>query len=379
MGPLAGIRIIELAGIGPGPLAAMVLGDLGADIIRVDRINASYVLDVAPKYAVHTRNRRSIAIDLRRPEAAEVVLRLVAGADGFIDPFRPGVVERLGVGPEPCLKRNPKLVYGRITGWGQEGPLADKAGHDINYIALAGVLSAIGRKGEAPLPPLNLVADYGGGGMLLAVGMLAGLIESMKSGLGQVVDAAMIDGAALLLGMITGLRGAALWSDERGTNLLDSGAHFYEVYETEDGRHVAVGAIEPQFYANLIDKLGLAGDALPAQMDRAGWPVMKARFAAIFKTRTRDEWCAIMNEADTCVAPVLSIDEAPNHPHARARAAFIELDGGIQPAPAPRFSRTPSGKPAIAVKPGAHSNELLTEAKFAAEEIAALRAAGVVG
>jgi alpha-methylacyl-CoA racemase len=379
LGPLAGIRIIELAGIGPGPLAAMVLGDLGADIIRVDRINASYVLDVAPKYAVHTRNRRSIAIDLRRPEAAEVVLRLVAGADGFIDPFRPGVVERLGVGPEPCLKRNPKLVYGRITGWGQEGPLADKAGHDINYIALAGVLSAIGRKGEAPLPPLNLVADYGGGGMLLAVGMLAGLIESMKSGLGQVVDAAMIDGAALLLGMITGLRGAALWSDERGTNLLDSGAHFYEVYETEDGRHVAVGAIEPQFYANLIDKLGLAGDALPAQMDRAGWPVMKARFAAIFKTRTRDEWCAIMNEADTCVAPVLSIDEAPNHPHARARAAFIELDGGIQPAPAPRFSRTPSGKPAIAVKPGAHSNELLTEAKFAAEEIAALRAAGVVG
>ena len=378
MGPLAGIRIIELAGIGPGPLAAMVLGDLGADIIRVDRINASYVLDVAPKYAVHTRNRRSIAIDLRRPKAAEVVLRLVAGADGFIDPFRPGVVERLGVGPEPCLKRNPKLVYGRITGWGREGPLADKAGHDINYIALAGVLSAIGRKGEAPLPPLNLVADYGGGGMLLAVGMLAGLIESMKSGLGQVVDAAMIDGAALLLGMITGLRGAALWSDERGTNLLDSGAHFYEVYETEDGRHVAVGAIEPQFYANLIDKLGLAGDALPAQMDRAGWPVMKARFAAIFKTRTRDEWCAIMNEADTCVAPVLSIDEAPNHPHARARAAFIELDGGIQPAPAPRFSRTPSGKPAIAVKPGAHSNELLTEAKFSVEEIAALRAAGVV-
>jgi alpha-methylacyl-CoA racemase len=307
------------------------------------------------------------------------VLRLVAGADGLIDPFRPGVVERLGIGPEPCLKRNPKLVYGRITGWGQEGPLADKAGHDINYIALAGVLGAIGRQGETPVPPLNLVADYGGGGMLLAVGMLAGLIESMKSGRGQIVDAAMIDGAALLLGMITGLRGAGLWSDARGTNLLDTGAHFYEVYETQDGKHVAVGAIEPQFYANLIGKLGLAGETLPAQMDSANWLVMKARFAAIFKTKTRDEWCAIMDEADTCVAPVLSIDEAPNHPHARARAAFIELDGAIQPAPAPRFSRTPSGKPAIAVKPGAHSNELLTEAKFAAEEIAALRAAGVIG
>jgi alpha-methylacyl-CoA racemase len=379
LGPLSGIRIIELAGIGPGPLAAMVLGDLGADVVRIDRINASFVLDVAPKYAVHTRNRRSIAIDLRRPEAAEVVLRLVAGADGLIDPFRPGVVERLGIGPEPCLKRNPKLVYGRITGWGQEGPLADKAGHDINYIALAGVLGAIGRQGETPVPPLNLVADYGGGGMLLAVGMLAGLIESMKSGRGQIVDAAMIDGAALLLGMITGLRGAGLWSDARGTNLLDTGAHFYEVYETQDGKHVAVGAIEPQFYANLIGKLGLAGETLPAQMDSANWLVMKARFAAIFKTKTRDEWCAIMDEADTCVAPVLSIDEAPNHPHARARAAFIELDGAIQPAPAPRFSRTPSGKPAIAVKPGAHSNELLTEAKFAAEEIAALRAAGVIG
>jgi alpha-methylacyl-CoA racemase len=379
VGPLAGIRIIELAGIGPGPLAAMVLGDLGADVVRIDRIKSSFVLDVAPKYAVHTRNRRSIAIDLRRPEAAEVVLRLVAGADGLIDPFRPGVVERLGIGPEPCLKRNPKLVYGRITGWGQEGPLADKAGHDINYIALAGVLGAIGRKGEAPLPPLNLVADYGGGGMLLAVGMLAGLIESMKSGRGQVVDAAMIDGAALLLGMITGLRGAGLWSDARGTNLLDSGAHFYEVYETRDGKHVAVGAIEPQFYANLIDKLGLAGDALPAQMQQTSWPAMKARFAAIFKTKTRDEWCAIMNEADTCVAPVLSIDEAPMHPHARARGAFIEIDGAAQPAPAPRFSRTPSGGPAIAAKPGAHTNELLSEAKFSGDEIAALQASGIIG
>ncbi len=379
MGPLSGIRIIELTGIGPGPLAAMVLGDLGADVIRIDRINASFVLDVAPKYAVHGRNRRSIAIDLRKPAAAEIVLRLVAAADGLIDPFRPGVVERLGIGPEPCLKRNPKLVYGRITGWGQEGPLAKTAGHDINYIALAGVLHAIGRKGEAPLAPLNLVADYGGGGMLLAVGMLAGLIESMKSGRGQVVDAAMVDGAALLLGMITGLRGAGLWSDARGTNLLDSGAHFYEVYETRDGKHVAVGAIEPQFYANLIEKLDLAGDALPAQMDRASWPAMKARFAAIFKTKTRDEWCAIMDEADTCVAPVLSINEAPSHPHARARAAFVEIEGAVQPMPAPRFSRTPAATPASAPKPGAHTDELLTEAKFSADEIATLRAAGVVG
>jgi alpha-methylacyl-CoA racemase len=379
LGPLSGIRIIELAGIGPGPLAGMVLGDLGADVVRIDRINASFVLDVAPKYAVHTRNRRSIAIDLRRPEAAEVVLRLVATADGFIDPFRPGVVERLGIGPDPCLKRNPKLVYGRITGWGQEGPLADKAGHDINYIALAGVLGAIGRKGEAPVPPLNLVADYAGGGMLLAVGMLAGLIESMKSGRGQVVDAAMIDGAALLLGMITGLRGAGLWSDQRGTNLLDSGAHFYEVYETRDGKHVAVGAIEPQFYANLIEKLGLADEALPAQMDRASWPAMKARFAVIFKTKTRNEWCAIMDEADTCVAPVLSMDEAPVHPHARARGAFIDVGGAIQPAPAPRFSRTPSARPEVAPGVGAHADEVLSEAKFTGGEIAALRAAGVVG
>ncbi len=344
LGPLSGIRIIELAGIGPGPLAAMVLGDLGADVVRIDRINASFVLDVAPKYAVHTRNRRSIAIDLRRPEAAEIVLRLVAGADGIIDPFRPGVVERLGIGPEPCLKRNPKLVYGRITGWGQEGPLADKAGHDINYIALAGVLDAIGRQGETP------AAAAQSGRRLWrrrhAVGRRhAGRPDrSMKSGRGQVVDAAMIDGAALLLGMMTGLRGAGLWSEVRGTNLLDSGAHFYEVYETRDGKYIAVGAIEPQFYANLIDKLGLAGEALPAQMDHASWPAMKARFAEIFKTKTRDEWCAIMNEADTCVAPVLSIDEAPAHPHARARAAFIEVDGAVQPAPAPRFSRTPSGE-----------------------------------
>jgi alpha-methylacyl-CoA racemase len=379
VGPLSGIRIIELAGIGPGPLAAMVLGDLGADVVRVDRIKSSFVLNVAPRYAVHTRNRRSIAIDLRKAEAAEIVLRLVTTADGLIDPFRPGVVERLGIGPEPCLKRNPKLVHGRITGWGQEGPLADKAGHDINYIALAGVLGAIGRKGEAPVPPLNLVADYAGGGMLLAVGMLAGLIESMKSGRGQVVDAAMIDGAALLLGMITGLRGAGLWSDQRGTNLLDSGAHFYEVYETRDGKHVAVGAIEPQFYANLIEKLGLADEALPAQMDRASWPAMKARFAVIFKTKTRNEWCAIMDEADTCVAPVLSMDEAPVHPHARARGAFIDVGGAIQPAPAPRFSRTPSARPEVAPGVGAHADEVLSEAKFTGGEIAALRAAGVVG
>ncbi len=379
MGPLSGIRIVELAGIGPGPLAGMVLGDLGADVIRIDRIKSSFLLDVAPKYAVHTRNRRSIAVDLRKPEAAEIVLRLASAADGLIDPFRPGVVERLGIGPEPCLKRNPKLVYGRITGWGQEGPLADKAGHDINYIALAGVLSAIGRNHEAPVPPLNLVADYGGGGMLLAVGMLAGLIESMKSGRGQVVDAAMIDGAALLLGMITGLRGAGLWNEARGTNLLDSGAHFYEAYETLDGKHVAVGAIEPQFYANLIEKLGLGSEILPAQMDRASWSAMKTRFAGIFKTKTRDEWCALMNEADTCVAPVLSMDEAPIHEHARARSAFINVDGAVQPAPAPRFSRTPSARPEVAPEPGAHTGEVLAEAKFSAEEIARLRSAGVIG
>ncbi len=378
MGPLTGIQIIELAGIGPGPMAAMMLGDMGADVIRIDRLKSAFSLDVDPKFAIHGRNRRSIAINLRDPAAAEIVLRLVQKADALIEPFRPGVAERLGIGPEACLAHNKKLVYGRITGWGQGGPLAKRAGHDINYIALAGVLHAMGREGHKPVPPLNLVADYGGGGMLLAFGMLCGLIETMKSGKGQVVDAAMIDGSSLLFGMIAGLRGAGLWHDARGTNLLDSGAHFYEVYETKDGKYIAVGAIEPEFYRLLIEKLGLAGEALPHQMDRDSWPSMKARFADIFKTRTRDEWCALMEDADACLTPVLAPGEAAHHPHARARRAFFEIDGATHPSPAPRFSRTQPTEPLVAPQRGAQTEAILAEASFSRDEIKQLRQSGVI-
>jgi alpha-methylacyl-CoA racemase len=380
MGPLAGIRIIELAGIGPGPMAATMLGDLGADIIRVDRLKAqASAFELQPKHAIHGRNRRSITLDLQHPAAAGIILRLVVRADAIIDPFRPGVVERLGIGPEPCLAGNPKLVYGRITGWGQEGPLAKSAGHDINYLAMSGALSAIGRKGEKPVPPLNLVADYGGGGMLLAVGMLCALIEAMKSGHGQVVDAAMVDGAALLMGAIAGLQAGGIWQGERGTNLLDSGAHFYEVYETRDSKHIAIGSIEPQFYALLLQKLELKSDDLPRQMDRPNWPTMKEKFAAVFKTRTRDEWCNLMEGTDVCFAPVLSIDEAPRHPHALARKAFVNIDGAFQPAPAPRFSRTEASFPTVAPKPGTHTDAVLTDAGFSNSEIEDLKAAAVVG
>jgi alpha-methylacyl-CoA racemase len=379
MGPLAGVKIIELAGIGPGPMGAMLLGDMGADVVRVDRATPGAMEHLAdPRHAVHNRSRRSIAVDLRKPEGARVVLRLAAGADGLIEPFRPGVAERLGIGPGPCLEANPRLVYGRMTGWGQEGPLAPAAGHDINYIALTGLLHAIGRAGERPVPPLNLVGDFGGGGMLLAFGMVCGLLEAQRSGRGQVVDAAMVDGAALLFGAIFGMHAAGRWADERGVNLLDSGAHFYEVYETGDGKFVAVGALEPQFYALLLEKTGLAGEPLPSQMDRARWPEMKQRLAAVFKTRTRDEWCALMEGTDVCFAPVLSIAEAPHHHHARARAGYVDVDGVAQPAPAPRFSRTPAEVTSAAPRRGAHTDEILREHGFAAGEIAALRDGGVV-
>lgn len=378
MGPLAGIRLIEIAGIGPGPMAAMLLGDLGADVIRIDRLHPSGPERFAdPRHAVHGRSRRSIAVDLRRPGAAELVLRLAAGADGLMEPFRPGVAERLGIGPEPCCARNPKLVYGRMTGWGQEGPLAHAAGHDINYIALTGVLHAIGPR-ERPVPPLNLVGDYGGGGMLLAFGMVCALLEAARSGRGQVVDAAMVDGAALLFGAAFGAFQAGLWRDEREANMLDGAAHFYNTYETADGRFVAVGAIEPQFYQLLLEKAGLAAEDLPSQMDRAAWPALRARLAAIFRSRTRDEWCALMEGTDICFAPVLSIAEAPAHPHAVARGAYVDMDGVPQPAPAPRFSRTP-GAARVAPRRGEHTEAVLTEAGFAPDEIAALRAEGVIG
>src|SRR6266508_4220945 len=276
MGPLAGLKIIELAGIGPGPMTAMMLGDMGADVVRIDRARSGPMERlVEPRYSVHGRSRRSVAVDLQKPGAAEVVLRLIESADGLVEPFRPGVTERLGIGPDDCLARNPKLVYGRMTGWGQDGPYASAAGHDINYIALSGALHAIGRAGEPPVPPLNLVGDFGGGGMLLAFGMVCGLLEAQRSGRGQVVDAAMVDGAALLFGALFGLHAAGIWKDERGVNMLDSGAPFYDVYETRDGKYVSIGSIEPQFYTLLLEKLGLAGAEFPAQMDRERWPEMK--------------------------------------------------------------------------------------------------------
>jgi alpha-methylacyl-CoA racemase len=379
MGPLAGVRIVELAGIGPGPMGAMMLGDMGADVVRVDRAHPGAAEGLGDRrHAVHNRSRRSIAVDLQTPAGADVVRRLAARADGLIDPFRPGVTERLGIGPEPCLAANPRLVYARITGWGQQGPLARAAGHDINYIALTGLLHAIGRAGDRPVPPLNLVGDYGGGGMLLAFGMVCALFEAQRSGRGQVMDAAMVDGAALLFGAQFGLHAAGLWKDERGVNLLDSGAPFYDVYETRDGRYVCVGSLEPQFYALLLEKTGLAGAGLPPQMDRARWPETRARLAEVFRTKTREEWCRIMEGTDVCFAPVLSIAEAPDHPHARAREAYVEVEGARQPAAAPRFSRTPGAARSAAPTRGAHTDEILGDYGFTPGEVKDLRAAGAI-
>jgi alpha-methylacyl-CoA racemase len=380
MGPLSGLRLIEIAGIGPGPMAAMMLGDMGADIIRVDR-TVSHVMDRLsdPKFAVHNRSRRSVSVDLQKPGGAEIVLRLAENAHGLMEPFRPGVAERLGIGPDVCLKRNPKLVYGRMTGWGQEGPLAKAAGHDQNYIALSGALHAIGRKGEKPVPPLNLVGDFGGGGMLLAFGMACGLVDSIRSGKGQVVDAAMVDGTGLLLGGIWGMAGAGLWDDsQREHNMLDGGAHFYDTYETKDGKYVSIGSIEPQFYALLLEKTGLKGQDLPAQHDRAKWPEMKKKFTEVFKTKTRDEWCEIMEGTDICFAPVLTMHEAPHHKHAKARNGYVDVAGFMQPAPAPRFSRTPGSVKGPAPKRGVHTEEVLRENGFSAGEIKELTSSGVI-
>ncbi len=379
-GPLTGVRIIELAGIGPGPFTAMVLADMGADIIRVDR--AERVRDVEPgagRFMVYDRSRRSIGVDLKHPDGVEAVLRLVESADALIEGFRPGVTERLGLGPDTCLARNPRLVYGRMTGWGQDGPYANAAGHDINYIALAGALHPIGRRGEGPVPPLNLVGDFGGGGMLLALGICAALVERATSGKGQVVDAAMVDGAAQLMAMPYAMHALGAWSQERGTNMLDTGAHFYDVYETADGEYVSIGSIEPQFYAQLLSLTGLDGDPdFAAQMDKSRWPELKERVAAVFRTKTRDEWCALMEMTDVCFAPVLSMAEAPRHPHNTARATFVEEFGVVQPAPAPRFSRTPSAiqrPPAFA---GEHTDAVLGEWGFTESEIAKLKEAGAV-
>lgn len=340
-GPLAGLRIVEMAGIGPGPFCAMVLADLGADVIRVVRPGAA--LD---RHDVLARSRTVLPLDLRDPASVQQVLALVAHADALIEGYRPGVMERLGLGPDVCLARQPRLVYGRMTGWGQQGPLSHAAGHDINYIAISGALHAIGRSGSAPVPPLNYVGDFGGGAMLLAVGMLSALLEASRSGRGQVVDAAMTDGAALMSAMMYGMKSAGQWSNQRGENLLDGGAFFYDAYACADGRFVAVGAIEPQFYALLRERCGIADDpTFDAQMDRDAWPMLKLRLSEVFRTRTRDEWCQLLEGSDACFAPVLDWDEAPGHPHNQARQTFCTLDGVVQPAPAPRFTRTPPDAP----------------------------------
>jgi alpha-methylacyl-CoA racemase len=370
MGPLKGIKIIEVGGIGPGPFCAMMLADMGADIIRVDR-KGPFQGPVEPKYNVWHRNRRSVLIDLRKPEGRKVVLKLIEKSDALIEGFRPGVMEGLGLGPDVCLKRNPKLVFGRMTGWGQEGPLARVAGHDINYIALSGALYAIGRPGENPVPPLNLVGDLGGGGMLLALGILCALLEVKKSGQGQIVDAAMVDGAALLMGIFYAMRAAGVWTDQRGTNILDGGAHFYDTYETRDGKWVAIGAIEPQFYALLLEHTGIEDPDFQVQMDSEKWLDLKEKLAAIFKTKTRHEWCRIMEGTDVCFAPVLSLDEAPKHPHNVLRKTFVEFEGLLQPAPAPRFSRTHPEIHTAPPDPGEHTESALLDWGFKSDEIEA--------
>ena len=379
-GPLSGIKIIEIAGIGPGPFAAMLLADMGAEVLRVDRSQAVRGGDPSkPPVDVLNRGRRSIGVDLKNPDGVETVLKLVESADALIEGFRPGVTERLGIGPDDCLARNPKLVYGRMTGWGQEGPMAMAAGHDINYIALAGALEPIGRAGQPPLPPLNLVGDFGGGGMFLAFGVVCAILEAQRSGEGQVVDAAMVDGAAVLMSMFHGFSAVGMWTDQRGTNLLDTGAHFYEVYETSDAKYVSIGSIEPQFYAELLRLTGLTDDPeFAAQHNRANWPALKARLAEVFKTKTRDEWVEIMEGTDVCFAPVLSIKEAPKHPHIAARNTFVDINGITQAAPAPRFSRTPGAIARPSAHPGQHTDEALTDWGIAADEVAKLRETGAI-
>jgi alpha-methylacyl-CoA racemase len=379
MGVLSGYRVIELAGIGPAPMCAMLLSDMGADVVRIDRLaDAGLGVQVQTKYGLLNRGRRSVALDLKRPEATDTVMRMVEKADALIEGFRPGVMERLGLGPDLCLKRNPKLVYGRMTGWGQEGPLAQAAGHDINYIALAGALYSIGRRGEAPVPPLNLVGDFGGGALYLALGVVAGILEARKSGKGQVVDVAMVDGVASLMTAIYGMHGAGIWTNERGTNILDTGAHYYDVYETRDGKHISVGSIETKFYEELLERSGLKNEELPRQNDRPSWPRMKERLKALFLTKTRDEWCKIMEGTDICFAPVLSMEEAPQHPHNQLRGTFVVQDGVTQPAPAPRFSRTPSAIQCPPAVPGEHTEQALRDWGLSSADLERLRNCGAI-
>ena len=378
-GPLAGYRIIEIAGIGPGPFAAMLLADMGAEVVRIER--AAAVRGPAPDtphFDVLQRGRRNVALDLKNPDGVTTLLDLVESADALIEGFRPGVMERLGIGPDECLARNPKLVFGRMTGWGQEGPYSQAAGHDINYISLAGALAHMGRRGEGPVPPLNMVGDFGGGGMFLAFGVVCGLLEATRSGRGQVVDTAMVDGSAVLMTMFWAFRSAGLFDENtRGGNLLDTGAHFYDVYECADGEYISVGSIEPQFYAELMRLTGLADDPdFAVQMDSSRWPGLKERIGDLFRTRTRDEWCEVMEHTDVCFAPVLRMSEAAAHPHNVERGTFIDVGGVTQPAPAPRFSRT---SPEVSRPPahaGQHTREVLLDWGIAAERVDALLESG---
>jgi alpha-methylacyl-CoA racemase len=376
MGPLQGLSVIEIASIGPGPMCGMLLADLGADVVRIDRLEASGLgVPMAPKFDVNARSRRSVALDLKQPSGVAAALRLVDGADVLIEGFRPGVAERLGLGPDTCHARNPGLVYGRMTGFGQTGPLAPAAGHDLNYIALTGVLHAIG-PADQPLPPLNLVGDYGGGAMYLAFGVLAALFERQRSGRGQVVDAAMVDGAASLASIFHGLQAGGLWAEQRASNLLDGGAPFYATYVCADGRHLAVAALEPKFFAELAQRLGLERRFVERQYDRRLWPELRVALATVLLGKPRDEWAALFATGDACVAPVLSFAEAAQHPHAVARGAYVDVAGVTQPAPAPRFSRSVPGHPRPAPALGADTLAVLAEAGFGADEISALLATG---
>ena len=377
MGPLAGVKIIEVGGIGPGPFCSMMLSDMGAEIVRVDRKDQVDMIE--PRYNLMQRNRLAVGVDLKTVEGVEVILRMIEKADAVTEGFRPGVMEDLGLGPDVCLKRNPKLVYGRMTGWGQSGPLSRSAGHDINYIALTGALYSMGESDRKPAPPLNLVGDFGGGGLMLAFGVVCALYESQRSGRGQVVEAAMVDGVAALTTLSYGMRAAGMWTEKRQNNLLDGGAHFYDSYETKDSRYVCVGSIEPQFYSLLLKHTGLETDPdFAFQMDRSKWLVCKSKLAAVFKSKTRDEWCKIMEGTDVCFAPVLTLEEAPKHPHNVERRTFVEIDGVVQPSPTPRFSRTVPEirKPPSA--PGADTERVLAEWGFSQNEIRALKDNGAI-
>lgn len=381
MGPLAGLKVLEFAGIGPGPFCGMVLADMGAEVLRIDRAGGSALpIDLDPALDVLNRGRRSVLLDLKNPLAVETVLAMCSRADALIEGYRPGVMERLGLGPADCMRRNPRLIYGRMTGWGQDGPLAKSAGHDINYIAASGVLHTIGRSGQLPVPPAGFVGDMGGGGLLLAFGVVCAVLESRSSGLGQVIDAAMVEGSSLLAAGLHGMMAMGLFDARRwGVNMGDTGAHFYEVYETRDAKLVAVGALEPRFYAELLAGLGLDPAGLPAQMDQSSWPEMKQRFAAIFRGRTRDEWEAVFDGRDACFAPVLSMIEAPRGAHMQARGSFTEIKGVVQPSPAPRFSRTQPCLSRPPPRPGEHSEQALADWQLPEQDIRALRESGALG